>query len=132
MGGALWKRLGLAVFAAWLAYAGNQYVRGGWHKLPEMPDGAFPLSFKSGLRAIVLDLPDERAVRRYFGLPTPAPFFVEGAWSLCSPPEGEEIAEAEYFMATLDQKGVRFEAVCRIDVDGEKIVTGVITSVPRL
>ena len=132
MRGAVWKRLGLAVFAAVLAYAGYDYVRGGWHKLPEMPDGAFPISFKSGLRAIVLELPDERATRRYFGFATEVPFFVEGAWSLCSPAKGDEIAEAENFMANLDLTGMRFEAICRVDVDGEKIVTGAITTVPRL
>lgn len=97
-----------------------------------MPPGAFSFSFKNGLRAVVVDIPDERGNRRYFGYPTEVPFYLEDAWSICSPPTAEEAPAATAFMEAQDFPGDRFEAVCRIQVDDETVVRGIITTVPRL
>jgi hypothetical protein len=121
--------LGAVGFVAWAAY---DYYEAGLHTRPEMPPGAFSLSYKNGLRAILVDVPDDRETRRYFGRPVDVPFYLEDAWAFCSPPEGTEVAEAERWLAEAGQPGMRFEAICRIDVDGETVIRGFITTVPRL
>lgn len=131
----MWKWIGRAAllgvigFVGWVAY---DYYRADLHNRPEMPSGAFSLSYKNGLKAILVDVPDERETRRYFGYPADVPFYIEDAWSFCSPPEGDEVAETERWLAASEQPGMRIEAICRIDVDGETVVRGIITSVPRL
>lgn len=97
-----------------------------------MPPGAFSLSYKNGLKAILVDVPDERETRRYFGYPADVPFFVEDAWSYCSPPDDEEVAQAERWLSVSDQPGMRVDAICRVDVDGEAVIRGIITTVPKL
>lgn len=131
----MWKLIGGAVvlgvvgFVGWGVY---DYRMAGLHTRPDMPPGAFSISYNSGLRAILVDVPDERETRRYFGLPADVPFYIEDAWTFCSPPEGDEIAEAERWLAEADQPGMRVEAICKIDVDGETVIRGIITTVPRL
>jgi len=97
-----------------------------------MPPGSFSISFKNGLRAILVDVPNERDTRRYFGFPVEVPFYLEDVWSFCSPPSDEEAAQVQQFMAQRDFPGERFEAVCRIQVDDETVVRGLITTVPKL
>ena len=135
MGRNIWKWIGRALIGAVVALVGYgtyDYYRAGLHTRPDMPPGAFSISYKSGMRAILVDVPNERESRRYFGYPTEVPFYVEDAWAICSPPEGEEKREAELFLEKSDKPGERFEVVCRIQVDDETVIRGVITSVPRL
>lgn len=97
-----------------------------------MPEGAFSLSYKNGLRAILVDIPNEKNTRRYFGFPTEVPFYLEEAWSFCSPPSKDERKDVSAFMKGRNWPGERFEAICKIEVDNKVVVRGVITSVPKL
>jgi hypothetical protein len=127
IGGAM--LLGAAGFVGWGVY---DYRMAGLHTRPDMPPDAFSISYKSGLRAILVDVPDERETRRYFGYPADVPFYLEDAWAFCSPPEFQEVAWAEGWLEEANQPGMRVEAICRIDVDGETVIRGIITTVPRL
>ena len=121
--------LGMFVY---LGFGGYLYNEAGYWTRPDMPSGAFSLSYKNGLRAIVVGVPDERKSRRYFGFETEVPGYLEDVWSLCSPPTGYEKAEAERFMEQSARPFERIEAVCRIEADGETVIRGLITSVPNL
>ena len=119
--------------------------------LPKLRDGAYTLSFKNCLRAIVLnpEIPDRtgdaapryfRSLsvanrgRKYLGVPLKVQPWFEDAWSWCRTPTPEEKAE----LARMDDEfkrsveNARFEAVCKLDVDGIEIVRGLVFSVPRL
>ena len=120
---------GLALLSA-VVYAGYIYFSGGYHMRPEMPDGAYSLSFKSGLRAIMLDIPDERLDRKYWGVAFEVPFWAESAWSFCvRPDEAQRLAIIKSFDLG---PGSRLEAICTLDVDGEIIDRGAVFSTPRL
>lgn len=97
-----------------------------------MPDGAFSLSYKNGLRAILVGVPNEQEERRYFGFPQDVPFYLKDGWSFCARPEGEEKAQAAAFIKGRNQPGERFEVICKIKADNDIVVRGLITSVPRL
>ena len=129
----MWKTVfGILLIAGvgYVGYFAYDYYRGGFHTRPEMPDGAFSLSYKSGLRAILVDVPNERDTRRYFGNPMKVPFYLKEAWSFCNPPTKDEDLG---FRATRKMMpGERFEAVCKINVDDDIVIRGVITSVPKL
>ena len=77
-------------FGGYAAY--DYYYKRGYLTLPEMPEGAFSRSYKNGLRAIFVDMLDERETRRYFGFPMKVPFYLENSWSWCSPPTKDERA----------------------------------------
>lgn len=131
----MWKWIGRSVLVAIVGfggYAAYDYYRADLHTRPEMPPGAFSISYKNGLRAILVDVPNQRDTRRYFGYPAEVPFYIEDAWSFCTSPEDAEVAMAEDWLAQSDQPGMRFEVICRVDVDGEAVIRGFITSVPRL
>lgn len=128
-----WILRGVAlVVAAFGAYAVYDYYRAGFHTRPDMPPGAFSISFTTGMRAILVDVPNERDTRRYFGFPAEVPFYLEDTWSTCSPPTVQEAPEAERFMAQRDFPGERLEVVCRIQVEEETVIRGIITTVPKL
>lgn len=111
-------------------YVAYDYYRAGLHTRPQLPEGAFSISYKNGMRSILVDVADERESRRYFGFPADVPFYLEEAWSFCRPlPK----AEATRIMAYRERNpGERFEALCTINVDDEIVVRGYISSVPRL
>lgn len=106
--------------------------RAGYYTRPDMPDGAFSISYKNGLRGILIDVPDDQGTRRYLGSPQAVPFYLEDTWAFCRPPVGDEVQHAESLLRERNWPGERFEAVCKITVDDEAIVRGVITSVPNL
>jgi hypothetical protein len=112
-------------------YEAYHYFARGYHTRPALPDGAFSLSFKNGLRAIILDVPEERATRRYFGVPFDVPFWAEEAWSYCRPPTNKQAseitAEIDFFGA-----GSRLDAVCTVEADNHTMTRGAIFSVPKL
>ena len=125
------KRKWLIVVAAVIVIGGGGYIaydsyRFGFFSMPDLPEGAYPLSFKNGVRAIMDGVPkaepDRKFVSRAFEV---APWF-EKAWSTCTSPTEAESAEAEDL-----GPGTRFEAICRIDADGTKVLRGVIYSVPN-
>ena len=126
------KRIVLIVILAFGGYAAYDYYTAGLHTRPEMPEGAFSRSFKNGLRAIFVDMPDERETRRYFGFPSEVPFYLKDSWSWCSPPTKQERALAAPFMAKRDWPGQRFDAVCKVTVEGKEVIRGLIVTVPRV
>ncbi len=97
-----------------------------------MPEGAFSISFTSGLRAILVDVPNEREARRYFGFPMEVPFYLKDSWSFCYPPTSEDADQVAAFMKARNWPGERFEVVCKIKVDNDVVVRGVITTVPKI
>ena len=129
----------------------DAYVRG-YFDIPEMPDGAYQFSFKHGMRGIVLNAAvSDQSVgsqpkflrrmdmanpdRRYFGVPFDVAPWMVNAWSTCTAPDAEAVA---YFKETMPvgykQKleYARFDAVCVVDVDSEKVLRGLLYSVPKL
>ena len=134
-GSGMWTWIKRGLFVAVVGYGGYaawDYYQGGFFSRPDMPEGAFSLSYKTGLRAIVVDVPDQRETRRYFGFPQEVPHYLRDVWSFCSPPSEDEQPNAEKFIADRTMPGERFEAVCRIQADKDLVIRGLITSVPRL
>lgn len=128
----LTKQLIVVALIAFAGYAAYDYYRADLHTRPDMPEGAFSISYKNGMRAILVDVPNERHDRRYLGTPMEVPFYLEDTWSFCFPPSGEEVAQAKEFIENQNWPGERFEAVCKIEVDNKIIVRGLVTSVPKL
>ncbi|QRM45351.1 hypothetical protein [Rhizobium sp. BG4] len=126
------KRIFGAAVLGIIGYGAFDYFQAGYHTRPEMPEGAFSLSYKNGLRAILVGVPNEKETRRYFGHPQDVPFYLKDAWSFCAPPEGEERAKAAEFIKSRNMPGERFEVVCKIKADNDVVIRGLITSVPRL
>ena len=127
----MWKWIVGALILAYGGYGAYDYYRGGYFSRPEMPEGAFSISFKNGLRAILVGVPNERQTRRYFGFPAKVPFYLEDAWSFCAPPNEEETAQLTRENIP-SNPGERVEVICKIDVDGDIVIRGLITSVPKL
>ena len=123
------KILGILLLAG-VAYVGYDYYKGGFYSRPPMPEGAFSISYKGGFRAILVGLPNERDSRRYIGFPQEVPFYLKETWSFCEAPTKAE--EAKFLRDFPQRPGERFEAVCKIDVDGDVVVRGLITTVPKL
>lgn len=134
-------------------YAAYDLQRGGYFDLPEMPAGAYSISFANGLRGIVLnaDVPDKGILdrpaifrrlshadpkRKYLGIPMTVASWFEDVWSTCIPPTDEirnYVDESMPDEMKAQLQGTRFDAFCYIDVDGQqRIARGVIYSVPRL
>lgn len=126
----LGKVLSLAVagVAVYLVY---DYFRAGLHTRPEMSEGAFSLSFNGGPRVILEGIEDERLERTYMSRSyKDLPEYFDNAWSLCRPPTD---AEVDGVLASISlDRGMRLDAVCSLDADGDIIETAVIVSVPRL
>lgn len=124
----------------------------GYFSIPDMPDGSYVFSYKSGMRGIVLDaevldpsiadMPQffrriafANPERSYFAVPFQVAPWMQTAWSTCTAPtEEERVGYAEGMPEDLKQNLAysRFEAVCRITVDGEVVVRGLLYSVPKL
>jgi hypothetical protein len=107
------------------------YYKAGLHTRPPMPDGAFSLSYKSGFRAIILDIEDERSTRRYLVRPrTDVPNWFKESWSYCAPLTEEERV---FLLVRLEQgPGMRLDGVCTLDADGDVITTGYLFTVPDI
>lgn len=124
------NRIAGLAFAGVGLFSAYAYFSAGYHKLPDIPDGAFPLSFKNGFRAILQDIPDQRNTRKYLGYPLDAPFWAKEAWSYCKRPTK---TEQEQILNSFElDPGSRLEAICSIQVDNELIYRGFVVSVPRL
>ena len=115
-----------------VGYGTSNFFRSGFHKLPsDMPEGAFALSFSSGVRGIMTGVPDDRDSRRYLARPRiGVPEQYQGVWSYCALP-GEEEA-ARFTSALRAGPDARLEGICSIDVDGQELRTGMVFSVPKI
>ena len=58
-----YKKIGLFVLIGIVSWGEYEYFRLGLHTLPDMPDGAWVMVSKAGIRAIVVDISDERLER---------------------------------------------------------------------
>ncbi len=129
-----------------------QGYRSGYYSLPDLPDGAYPISFGNGLRGIVYDIEvsDQRYVdapkifrrlrnankgRTYLGVPMDVAPWFEGVWSTC---RGGHPEAQTYFEQSMPDdikvrlQGARFEALCGIETDdGTGVIRGAIYSVPK-
>lgn len=123
----MWKWALSAVLILCGGYVAYDYYKGGFHTMPELPEGAFYLSYKNGLRAIVVGVPDLRPERKYLGMSfDTAPWYAD-AWSFCTAPTPDEEAQSRNL-----GPGSRLEAVCRIKADDTEVLRGAIYSVPDL
>src|SRR5690606_18050719 len=119
----------LVALIAFGGYTAYDFYRAGYHTRPTMPDGAFSFSFTNGLRGILVGVTKDEESRRYLGFPFEVPFYLEDAWSWCHPPTDSDNARAANIMSERDWPGQRLEAVCRIKIEDEEIVRGLIISV---
>ncbi len=121
----------LFVIIALLAPGIYDYYQRGYHTLPDMAAGAWPINFTNGGRAIMVDIPNELDKRKYLETPmADVPSWFEDAWSFCKKPTDEE--EKQINEVAPPDRGMRLDAFCSIDADGEIIPTAIIYSVPRL
>ena len=124
-------RIVLAGVAAVLGYAVYDYYAADLHLRPDMPEGAFSLSFTDGPRVILQDMEDESFTRRYLARSYKStPEWYRQSWSFCTAPSEAELAEAQGRIAS--SPGMRLDAPCTLDVEGEIIPTAQIHSVSRL
>lgn len=145
-------RLVLICLLGWFGLSFYQSYQKGYFNLPYMPPGAYAFSMGSGFRGIVLDasvaveissdLPGyfRRMIfanpeRQYFSLEVDVPKWMVTAWSTCTAPtdlEREEILANLTDDAKRYVTGARFEAICRVDLDGKPVARGLLFSAPRL
>jgi hypothetical protein len=127
----MWKWVLASVMLAGVGYVSYDYYRGGFVSAPALQDGDFLLSYKSGLRAVMRGFGERQQDRRYLGYPSPdVPSWYDETWSICRKPSAQEL---ESFEANSDLgPGIRLDAVCEIDADGDVFVRGWIASVPDL
>jgi hypothetical protein len=134
-----------------LGYGAFQAYQKGYFSMPDMPEGSYAYSRKDGMRGIILnaevsdpiaDMPKffrrinlANPDRRYFGVPFAVAPWLEDVWSICISPSEEERVEFPQSMPDelkQDLAYARFDAVCRIDVEGEMVLRGLLYSVPNL
>ncbi|WP_324754030.1 hypothetical protein [Roseovarius sp. Pro17] len=129
-----WVVGALAVVGA-STYGYFEYMRYsvGYYDLPEdVPETASVHSFKGGLRGIYLNSPNEIRTREHkmVGISSDLPEWYNGAWSHCSKPEDDFDIER---LGVKHEPGMRFEALCYIEVEGERpVYSGALFSVPNL
>lgn len=135
-----------------VGYGTFQTWRKGYFNIPDMPDGSYVFSFKSGMRGIILDAevsnpfaPDQPKIlrtlvladpdRSYFGMAFKVAPWIVNAWSTCALPSDEERIYFQERMpedVKLQLEHARFDAVCVVDVDGVEVLRGLVYSVPKL
>lgn len=132
----------------WLGYVSYQK---GYFSIPDMPDGAYVISFKNGFRGIVLDAEVSQPItdmpkffrrinlantdRNYIQLPLEVAPWHEDVWSICTSPSDQEREEVKRSMPNDVSKSLwnmRLDAICRLEVDGETFTRGFVYSAPKL
>ncbi len=119
------------IVAGYFGYVTYNMYRAGYFDVPELASNDFVLSFKSGFRGVLRDMPDERPARRYLASSASnVPTWFQETWSECRLPVEEERAAFEQRVDL--GPGGRLEAICEIDADGDIFVRGWFASVPNL
>lgn len=146
-------RLLVVSVLGYTGYSVYDLYRGGFFSLPDLPSGAYTVSFKSGFRGIVQGIEvsnpsgaDAPALlrqlapanpdRNYLGFPMEVAPWFEEVWSTCKPPTDEERAYIETSMPD-DMKrrvqGARLDALCYIETDdNQRILRGLLYSIPKV
>ncbi|WP_417249642.1 hypothetical protein [Celeribacter sp.] len=146
----IWKIV-LVVIVGVVGYVAYDSYRSGYFNLPDFDENSYAISFKSGLRGIVVDpdIPEQNLKqsdffrrlhlvdkeRRYLGVPFDVPAWFEDAWAICETPSGEQIEWVDQTMPenwAQSLSGARLDAFCTLQVDGKVMPRGLIYSVPRL
>jgi hypothetical protein len=146
----IWRLLIIGIVGT-IGVAGFQAHQKGYFNLPNMPEGAYAFSTKNGLRGIVLNAEVSKPIvdmpkffrrlnlanpdRIYLGVTSDVAPWFKDAWSICSSPsEDERVGYQQSLPVELQTElaNARFDAVCRIDVDGKEVLRGLLYSVPRL
>jgi len=79
----------------------------------------------------MVDIPEELLERKYIRAPmADVPRWFKDAWSFCKKPTEEEKKQINKIAPP--DRGMRLEALCSIDADGEIIRTAIVYSVPKL
>lgn len=137
--------------AGYVGFSAYDLHRAGYFSLPDIPAGAYPISFRSGLRGVVydMDVTDDQYAdapkifrrlrwanpdRRFIAVLSEVPYWFQDVWATCRVGTEEERA---YIIGTLpdDVKrklvGTRLDAICYIELEGQRaIVRGLIYSIP--
>lgn len=151
----IWRAIALAVLGS-VGFAAYDLHRAGYFSLPDLADNEYPISFRSGFRALVPLPEDLRQVspvpklfrrlaietpdRQYLGIPVDVPSWLEDKWSRCiSGDEAENAKVKAQIEASMPEKlrndliGARLDAVCGFDLeDGSLRPRGYIYSIPKL
>ena len=121
----------LAVLAlvGFLGYVGYEdYYLGDFHNAPDTGESGFSLSYKSGFKAAMKDIPKDNN-RRYLGYPNPkTPSVYEDSWSICRTPT--ELESSNFAGRAEKIPGERLEGICEIDADGDVFIRGWVSSIP--
>lgn len=122
----------------------------GYLDLPELAADEMPMKFGE-FRALVpvdhelqerfADLPQEfrrvalrHADRKYWGFPSDVEPWFEKMWSRCVRPTDDEVAFFNDPSAAdwrQEMRGTRLEALCYIESEGQRILRGMVASVPK-
>ncbi|MBO6552508.1 MAG: hypothetical protein JJ926_01690 [Roseitalea sp.] len=124
-------RAALAAGIGFAGYVGYDYYRGDFINAPDLEDGEFLLSFRSGFKAVMRGIEDERETRRYLGLDAEdVPSWYQEWWSICRTPSAATVSHFERTGGL--GPGSRLDGVCEIDADGDVFVRGYVVTVPKL
>jgi len=134
-----------------LGIAAFQAYQKGYFNIPDMPEGSYVISTRGGFRGIVLDAKVSNPIvdmpkffrrltlanpdRQYLSIPFDVAAWFKDAWSICTSPSEKEHDGLQKNMPEklkINLSSARLDAVCWIDVDGEKVWRGMIFSVPNL
>ncbi len=107
------------VVAAGAGLWAYDYTSKGLHTRPDMPDNAFWLSSGNGMRAIVVDVPDERPAHKYTTMSMRVPSEYMDDWVFCYPPTEEE-------RASIPISPLELVAYFKIEIDGRELSRGVV------
>ncbi len=77
-------------------------------------------------------MPDEKETRRYLGFEMEVPRYLQYVWSKCYAPTELETQYGDQFMREKNLPGLRLDAVCKIEVEGDVVVRGWVATTPRL
>ncbi len=147
----IWNLLSFG-FLGLLGVSIYQGYQKGYLNLPDMPPGSYAFSMGSGFRGIVLDasvaveisndwpkyfrrMTYANPERQYFSLAAEVPGWMTRAWSTCTVPTEVERDEILMNLPTDSKsyvKGARFDAVCRVDIEGQPVVRGLLFSAPKM
>ncbi len=111
-------------------YGFYDFYKAGYLSAPETSEDSFLLSFKSGFRAVMVGFGDRDEERRYLGYPADVSPIYKKDWSTCRRPSDDELKALE--ASDPDVPGIRWEAICEIDADGDVFIRGWVATVPRI
>ncbi len=117
-------------FLAFVGYQTYLYYDAGYFSAPEISDDSFLVSFNSGFRGVMEGFGPEDYDRRYLGYAKDVSSLYEEVWSTCRRPTDAELKGLEENGHQLP--GIRWEAICEIDADGDVFIRGWVASIPDI